>query len=300
MTKDAVIAFALLAGLALAACYNTANVVNGGLACGPNDACPDGFQCVKDGLAGQPGHCWRHGTGPDAGNQVCAVGVNGFGPFATCSGQQPIPSSTCDPICQAGCPCDRRCTIEPTTLASFQCETAPPPSTFVEVQDTCTNNANSCEPGSICISDDICPWQCFRMCRKDVDCPAGSSCSAIGPVDIRGAAVPNVWLCTPPAESCNPTGAAECAKPRAGFKCVFLAGLTGVNNTESTVCDCASLHDKRPGGSCSTQPPDDCQPGNVCVDGTCRQVCDLTVASSCSTGTRCNAIYGSTRYGYCR
>ena len=293
MTKNANIAVGLLAGLGLVACYNTTNVANGGLACGPNHACPDGFACLQ-------GHCWRNGTGPaDAGSQACAVGTGKFGPFATCSPNQPIPNSTCDPVCQAGCACDRRCMIEPNTLASFQCETAPPPASFVPVQGTCTNNANSCEPGSLCISDDVCPWQCFRMCRGDIDCPGNSRCSAIGPVDLTGTAVPDIWLCSPPAETCNPTGAAECATPRAGFKCVFLAGLTGVANTDGTVCDCASTHDKKLGSRCSMR-LDDCEPGNACIDGACRQLCDQQPGGTkCATGT-CNAIYNSTRYGYCR
>jgi hypothetical protein len=294
MTKNAGIAVGLLAGFVLVACYNTANVTNGGLVCGPDNACPDGFKCLQN-------HCWRNGTGPDAGAQACAVGSGKFGPFATCSPAQVIPDSTCDPVCQAGCACDRRCTIEPYTLASFHCETAPPPATFVPVQGTCTNNANSCEPGSLCISDDVCPWQCFRMCRKDVDCPGNSRCSAIGPVDITGEPVRNVWLCTPQTEVCSPTGAADCASPRAGFKCVFLAGLTGVANTDATVCDCATLHDKRIGAGCSAEPPDDCQPGAVCVDGVCRQVCDRQGSgASCSSGGACNPIYDSARYGYCR
>ncbi len=292
MSKNTGIMVGLLVGLGLPACYNTNNVTNGGLACGPSGACPDGFQCTA-------GRCWRKGTNPDAGSRVCAVGTGKFGPFATCSSDQPIANSTCDPVCQAGCPCERRCTIEPATLASFHCESAPPPS-MVPVQGTCTNNANSCEPGSICISDNVCPWQCLRMCRTDIDCPSDSRCSEIGPFDITGTPVPHVWLCTPPAEGCNPTGAAECTTSRAGFKCVFLAGLTGVANTDLTVCDCATMHNKKLGASCSTVPPDDCQPGSVCVDGFCRQICDQKASGSACPSGGCNPIYNSTRYGYCR
>ncbi len=299
MSKQAGIIIGSLGALALAGCFNTDDITNGGLSCGNDGACPDGFTCVKDDQSGPAGRCWRKGGREDAGGQVCTVGTGGFGPFATCSLAQPVGISTCDPVCQAGCACDRRCMIEPTTLASFRCESTAPPATLVPVQGTCTNNASACEPGSVCISDDVCPWQCFRMCRKDVDCPSDSRCSLIGPVDATRKALPNLWLCSPPIEVCNPSGAAECGAARTGFKCVFLAGLTGLGNTDSTVCDCATYHDKPVGSTCSMR-PDDCRPGSACVDGVCRQICDRQSAGTvCATGT-CNTIYNSTRYGYCQ
>jgi hypothetical protein len=311
MTKSIGISLGCFAALSLGACYNTTNVKNGGLVCGPNDACPDGFKCVKDGQAGQPGHCWRNGIGPDAAGSnplACTLGDGGtFGPFPSdkCNvvPQDQWPPGTCDPVCQSGCPCERRCVVNPDTYASFLCESAQTPSTFVPVQGTCTDTlSESCAPGSVCIADADgggCPWLCFRTCRKDIDCPANSRCSVITLDDKTSNPVPNVFLCTPPSDGCNPTGAAPCSTARAEFNCVFMAGLTGVANTDATVCDCRTTHNQALGAACSTL-PDDCQPGSVCVNGYCRQVCDRrTTASGCTSGT-CTGIYGSTSYGYCK
>lgn len=309
-----------LALLGLGGCYNTLNVKNGGLVCGPNDQCPDGFTCVKDGPSGQPGHCWKEGTGPDASsgtadatapkpdavNPLACTVANAtppFGPFSTCSPQdRVIGNSTCDPVCQAGCPCDRRCVLDPDTYASFLCEdTAQAPTSFIPVQGTCDSpNAASCVPGSVCIADDVCPWLCFKTCRKDVDCPKDSRCSVLTLVDKNNQALQDLNLCAPPIDNCNPTGSATCSAARAGFACFFLAGLTGVATTDATICDCQTTHDKSLGAECQTK-PDDCQAGTVCVDGTCRQICDRrSSAAACTSGGSCNPIYGSTVYGYCR
>jgi hypothetical protein len=316
MTKTVGIWLGLVAVVAAGGCYNTLNITNGGLVCGPNDACPEGFHCVKDS---QAGHCWKNGTGPDAGGTASdtasgttdAVGplactiANAtplFGPFPAdkCSPvDQPAPGS-CDPVCQAGCPCDRRCVLS-STYDSFQCEASPQnPSTFVDVQQTCTGSrSESCAPGSVCINDDVCPWLCFRTCRKDLDCGTNSRCSALGILDLSSNPVANVYLCTPPIESCNPSGAASCATARAELGCVFLAGLTGIATTDATVCDCRTTHTGAVGAACSTL-PDDCQPGAVCVDGTCRQICDRGASGTACPGLGvCSPIYDSTRYGYC-
>jgi hypothetical protein len=311
-----------LALLGLSGCYNTLSVANGGLVCGLDDQCPDGFRCLKDGAAGQPGHCWKNGTGPDAGGGAtdglppksdvanplaCTVAsaVPPFGPFATCSPQErAIGSSTCDPVCQAGCPCDRRCVLDEATYASFYCEdTAQAPSSFVPVQGACNSpNAASCAPGSVCISDDVCPWLCYKTCRKDVDCPKDSRCSLLTLIDQNRQPLQDLFLCTPPIDNCNPSGSASCSTARPEFACVFLAGLTGLENTDATVCDCRTFHDKKLGAACQMK-PDDCQPGAVCVDGNCRQICDKRSSgggSACPTGSGCTAIHGSTVYGYCR
>jgi hypothetical protein len=317
MTKALGFSVGLAAAAGLFGCYNTTNVKNGGLACGANDVCPDGFRCVKDGLAGQSGHCWREGTGPDAAGTVgpdtgapkadvanplaCTVASGPFGPFSPCTADPAVANSTCDPICQSGCPCRRRCVLNQDTWASFLCEsTEPDASTFVPVQGDCTNQVEACAPGAVCVYDDVCPSLCFRLCRRQEDCPTGTLCSAAAIYDKSSTEVPTVKLCTPPTQACNPTGTADCNPTRGNFKCVFLAGMTGVQNTDATVCDCASTHTKKLGATDCSMAPDDCQAGTVCVDGTCRQICDRQASGqSCASGG-CNPLYASTRYGYCR
>jgi hypothetical protein len=323
MTKTVGICFWLLAAFAAGGCYNTSKVQNGDLVCGPNHACPDGFQCIcLDGApcsktSSEAGHCWRNGTGPDAGGTgadtakpdaavplACTLvgAMPPFGPFPAdrCSPvDQPAPG-TCDPVCQAGCSCDRRCVLA-STYDRFQCEaSAQAPSSFVDVQKPCTGNlSGSCVPGSVCIADDVCPWLCFRTCRKDLDCGAGSRCSVLTVMDQNAKPVPNVSLCTPPIESCSPAGTASCVTARPEFACVFLAGMTGILTTDQAVCDCKTTHTVPVGSLCSML-PDDCQAGAVCVDGTCRQICDRQAAGTACPGAGvCNPVYNSTRFGYC-
>jgi len=211
--------------------------------------------------------------------------------------------STCDPVCQAGCPCNHRCVLDSTNFSDFACESATPTgSTFVQPLGSCTlDSVDPCAPGSLCIPDDQCASLCYKTCRQNSDCPTNSRCTRTGLLDANSAPVSNVYFCSPPIEDCNPTGTAACLTARANFNCVFLAGLTGVGNTDATTCDCVSLHTASVGSDC-TAVPDSCVPGAACVDGTCRRLCNQKgTGSPCPTSSGgCTAIYGSTRYGYCR
>jgi hypothetical protein len=320
MIKTLECALGLSALLALAGCYNTNNVKNGGLVCDTGGTCPAGFACVKDGLPGSSGHCWQNGivvdvgnTTPDAGVpkpdaapvQACAVGgaPAPYGPFATCSTNAPIPNSTCDPVCQGGCPCNHRCVLDDTTNNSFICEPSAPVggTAFVQPLGACNGaNVSLCAPGSVCINDNVCQNLCYKTCRTDQDCGASSRCTKSTIVDAANQPVQNLLFCSPPIETCNPVGTASCGAARANFNCVFLAGLTGVANTDSTVCDCSTMHTTAVGQACSSA-PDDCVPGSACVNGFCRSVCSLKASgSACPSGGGCTALYGSVNYGYCR
>jgi len=320
MIKTLDCALGLSALLALAGCYNTNNVKNGGLVCGTGGTCPAGYLCKNDGPVGSAGHCWKNGIIPDAGvpspspdtaspkadadpGQVCTSASAPFGPFATCSANQPIPNSTCDPICQGGCPCDHRCVLDEQTNTSFICEASAPAAgtTFVQPLGACNGTSTTlCAPGSVCINDDVCQNLCYKTCRTDQDCGSNSRCTASTIVDGTNQSVKNLFFCSPPIETCNPTGSAACAAARANFNCIFLAGLTGVTNTDSTVCDCSTMHYVAVGKGCSAV-PDDCVPGAACVNGTCRSLCSLkSSGSACPNGGGCSPLYGSQNYGYCR
>jgi hypothetical protein len=320
MIKTLECALGLFALLALVGCYNTNNIKNGGLVCGTGSSCPSGFACRNDGPVGSAGHCWKNGAVLDAGannpdtaglkqdaDQGSACTLAGatppFGPFATCSPNQPIPGSTCDPICQGNCPCNHRCVLDDLTNTTFICEaSAPAPgTTFVQPLGACNSpNLGLCAPGSVCINDPVCQNLCYKTCRTDQDCDANSRCTASTIVDATNQPVKNLLFCSPPVETCNPTGFASCGTPRTGFNCVFLAGLTGVANTDSTVCDCSSLHSQAVGQTCASV-PDDCKPGAVCVNGTCHLSCNQKLSGAvCTNGGGCNPIYGSQTYGYCR
>jgi hypothetical protein len=306
MTKTIGCALGLLTVFALASCYNTNSIKNGGLVCGTGRSCPSGFACVNDGPSG---HCWKNGIVLDAGvTTACTVDVakTPYGPFATCSANVPIPSSTCDPVCQAGCPCNHRCVLDDATNTSFICESSAPAAgtAFVQPLGSCNSpNLDLCAPGSVCINDDLCQNLCYRTCRTDDDCGSGSSCGASG-IQTGSTTLANLFFCSPPVEICDPTGIATCGTARANFNCVFLAGLTGIVNTDNTVCDCSTLHDKVLGQACSLL-PDDCRPGLVCVGAAgsaiCHRVCNLQGSgSACLAGGGCTPLYNSKSYGYCR
>lgn len=266
---------------ALLGCYNTSSVENGGLACSSDNKCPDGFAC-------QSGRCWKGSAGGDPGTCTAPLG-----PVTGCSADVPVGSS-CDPVCQNGCGC-RRCVLS-SDASGFVCETTAAPSSFVSPLGTC-QDADACAPGSVCIADDVCPNLCYKTCRSDSDCPFSSHCTKTGLTDASGSTlVEGVYFCSPPAESCSPLGSATCTDAKAGFNCVFLAGLTGVATTDATVCDCATLHSVKVGQACVSS-PDNCQPGAVCVNGKCHTVCSQS--TSCSNGSKCASIYSSKQYGYC-
>jgi hypothetical protein len=285
MTRFSKLAVGFLPALILVACYNTSSVENGGLVCGAGDACPDGFYCAK-------GACWKNGIGP---GDACEAP---FGPFVTCSAGQDPAGSTCDPVCQSECACGRRCVLN-STATSFLCEAAGYSQSFAEPGQTC-EDPDSCAPGSVCLGDLVCPNLCYRTCRADQDCPVGTYCTKVAIENEAHSAIGGVYLCSPPAEACDPTGPATCLAGRAGFACVFLAGLTGVAISDATVCDCASFHSEKVGAVCTSK-PDNCQPGAVCADGRCRTICSKSAgASACPSGTSCAAMYNSSQYGYCR
>jgi hypothetical protein len=294
MSRCLAIAMSLLAVWAIPACYNTSSVENGGLQCGAGNTCPDGFTCRSNG------QCWRKGTGPSAEACAPAKATAPYGPFPSCNAQA-IPNSTCDPVCQSGCPCDERCIL--TSSSTFVCEGGNVNASFIPPFGTCNEpDTNLCAPGAVCIADSAqrCPNLCYKTCRVDVDCPAKSRCTRTAIYDNGGSLVGGVYLCSPPVEACNPTGAAACNAAAAGFKCVFLAGLTGVMNTDETVCDCESMHAEAVGSACSAN-PDTCQPGAVCINEVCRTVCTLgATGTGCPSGYTCAPIYNSSRYGYCR
>ena len=316
MTKILNFALGFSALLAFVGCYNTNGIKNGGLVCGTGATCPTGFVCKNDGT---PGHCWQNGTGPSTTNSDAATAdtpavkpdadlgqgctaanaTPPYGPFSTCSTSQTLAGSTCDPVCQSGCPCNHRCILNDQTSNSFMCEATAPASgtAFIPPLGVCdSSNVGLCAPGSVCLSGSPCPNLCYKTCRTDDDCGQNSRCTA---TTITGAAN-SMFLCSPPIETCNPTGAAACGTARANFSCVFLAGLTGVANIDSAVCDCSTLHYKALGEVC-TLVPDNCKPGLACVSGTCRTVCNRsTSASACPSGGGCTQIYGSATYGYCK
>lgn len=295
----------ITAGFLLAGCYNTNGIVSGGLVCGTDRSCPDGFYC--DTTIDLRGLCYKNGMGPtsktDAGTG-CSTGALPYGPFLGCQAKAPA-NSTCDPVCQSGCPCNHRC-VTNAKASSYFCESTVQTEAFAKHMDRCNfkTAASNCTPGAICLEDTLCGNLCYRTCRVDADCPTSTRCTKaaiVGSESLTSSAEkPVVNICSPPIETCNPIGnSPSCSGSRnAGIACVLLAKLTGAPGDNETVCDCKSAHDKAIGTACSTE-LDDCAPGAVCVSGICRQLCLLGAGASCPNKQCVTPVYGSKRYGSC-
>ncbi len=286
---------ALLAPLVpmAAGCYNVDKIKNGGLACAPNYVCPDGYGCRN-------GRCYENGT--DGGSSTGSDGGAGvlcpapFGPVAGCL-RSVDPGSTCDPVCQTDCSCSERCHLN---SAKFTCK-GYSGTTYLSDYEACQAGSaatDQCKPGSICLREvdvNACGAHCYRFCRQDSDCPAGSRCN-VQITDGKTVISDKVHTCSPPAVVCSPIGSAE------GLKCAATPGFAcysfGPSDPDLTTCECAGTI--QPGQACNQ--PHSCTPGYECVGSVCKKLCLLQAAATgvgCGTG-KCVSVFGSKRFGTCQ
>ena len=230
-------------------------------------------------------------------------------PVIQCS-KNTVPTTGCDPVCQAGdCGdwCSKKCTwvaagINPrATCASI------PSATQTTPFEQCTtyfpgspDQTDDCVPGYICLppSPGALSTYCFQLCVSSADCISGTSCG-LRPLFSGGGV--SVSVCDPRGRSCattccNPLDSSGGGCPLAGdlpgaqYCYMVSPDLTQPAPAESqTVCEFSS------GGSqttCTTAR--DCMVKTTCVAGTCRQVCNATTL--CTNGT-CT-MWGK-EYGYC-
>jgi hypothetical protein len=317
---------AALAGLVVAGCY--APKIGDKLKCngmyeqGMGD-CPDGYHCESDGYchpgayvpgsAGAGGHAGAAVGGGGAGGHTsggagATAGGSGSGGSPVDAGPDvppvcintPIPSCTadtagkkCDPVCQVGCGCTQKCSVN--SAAALTCnpplaslrpkglgEGCNPASVGMDAQ------TDDCQPGLVCMMD-ACGSRCYRFCRSDADCPL-STCSRNAGGGFKVCDVQSM-TCNPVRNNGMPTNC-----PGAAQGCFIVP-----NGTDTTLCDCPGAG--KTGTQCSFSR--DCFPGLVCVDvggtgtGTCKPACSLAPgATDCGAGT-CTAIKNSVKFGYC-
>jgi hypothetical protein len=295
MTKTSLVfSFVLVATGLVAACFNTKNIQSGGLKCAPSSdpnspgVCPDGFFCGEGHL------CYRNGT---QGVALCKAGERlPFGPQACFAPDPQQITSTCDPVCQSGCSCERRCQLTGDLNGgySFDC-VAPPGPPQIEVFQACDETKDLCKPGLSCLpppGDSIgCISRCTRYCRADVDCPQDSQC--IFQIDLAGDNR-KVLICSPPAVVCDPVqnGPATVCNPLTGDACYVFSD----RSPDLTMCDCAGTI--KAGGAC--QVIHSCEPGHECVGGTCRKLCSLSAIGGCPSREVCTRYSTSTKFGICQ
>ncbi|HVU52814.1 MAG TPA: hypothetical protein VHL80_19165 [Polyangia bacterium] len=321
--RAGVFASALAAVLA-ARCYNP--VISEKLQCnktyqaGAGD-CPDGYHCGDDG------HCHKGptGAGGGAGGRAGSGGAAGGGAGghtdggagmtagASGSGGSPVDSGTdmpvacntplsgctadttgetCDPVCQAGCACHEKCSVN--TAGTLTCN-EPLALRAKGLGEGCNYaslgtaaQTDDCMPGLVCLQD-ACASRCYRFCKTDADCPL-STCSRNAGGGVKVCDVQST-TCNPVKNNGMPTGC-----PAEAQGCFLLP-----NGTDTTLCDCPGA--SPPNTLCGNSR--DCFPGLVCVDvgGTgsaiCRPACGLATSAMDCPGSTCTAIKGSKKYGYC-
>ena len=270
--------------LASANCFRPQNL-SGRYRCGDGGACPDGLQCDPSsnlcvgsigGAGGKGGEGGKGGMGGrDAGVDM-PVDRPCTGAIASC---QPSDAGLCDPVCNTGCSCLKKCSVNgngeltcnvPTTTHSPKLLEACDP-TAVSLAQT-----DDCAPGQVCIAPrgDGCSARCYQFCRTNTDCTNGASCS----IDAGA----GYSLCDVPPAQCDPVLNAAATPQFSHCSGNTFIGCYLSSSTQDTICDCQDSPPPQSTGGI-LQPctrSRDCFAGLVCYDATgrgkvCRKVCRL-------------------------
>jgi len=307
---------AVLVGTAVApGCYKP-SILDGALHCGPNNSCPDGFQCVSD-------RCHRRGVDGSASDSEVSMkpdtqseapvdtstdapdATDGCVPRTAPAGCTPQSDSTCDPVCQTRCCTSQKCSAVyngegPSANTGFRCFDSTATRRLGErcdVQGAATQNRqDNCAPGLICVEGNVGNY-CLQLCRGDGDCAeAGTRCE---PRTIELAKAANsVSVCGLAPTTCDPTLNAASAGCPANLVCYLVE--SNQSQGDKTVCEIRSGETPR-NLSCSRSR--DCLAGLTCPTsgpgaGICRPVCSRAATpDSCPPGTTCQAS-GAT-YDFC-
>jgi hypothetical protein len=269
--------------LASAGCFRP-KYLTGGYACGEDGGCPSSQVCDPSsklcvgslgGAGGKGGEGGKGGMGGrDAGVDMPADRPC-TGAIASC---QPSDAGLCDPVCNTGCSCLKKCSVNGNGELTCNVPTAGSPGLLGTCAQTAfgSTQTDNCAPGQVCVAPrgDECLLRCYQFCRTNSDCTNGASCS----IDAGSGAS----LCDVPPFPCDPVlNAAKFPQysncPGGNFVGCYLSG-----NSLDTVCDC---QDSPPDGSSGSNlqacvRSRDCFPGLVCIDPTgrgkqCRKVCRL-------------------------
>jgi hypothetical protein len=192
----------------------------------------------------------------------------------------PSDAGRCDPVCNTGCgKCYEKCSVDPVgdlTCNPLSTQGAPAGIlTLCQLAQTVssdpTTRSDNCQPGSACITHNVCGARCYQFCRKNSDCQTNASCS----IDAGG----GNSFCDVPTMNCNPVNGA--ASNPATSHCPAGSTLQSCylsSETGNTVCDCYQA------GAAKGQPcvhARDCFGGLTCTDPfgqgnkLCYKVCRL-------------------------
>jgi hypothetical protein len=259
MSRSLVVALLLAFGT-VSGCYNP-NITDGGLACGPGNACPHDFHCSN-------GRCYRAvDAGRDTGTVVCTSPP----PAALCSRD---PSGhPCNATCNSGCTCGW-CGID--SNGSIACLTGSPGMKGVgEICDA--SRTSDCALGLRCRAEACGIARCYKFCDSNADCPtAGTTCS-----------VNAGTLCSLSDPGCDAVNGTGCP---AGLACYSDGSNTQCvcPGTAAAGAPCLGGQDCIPGYACVATGPAN-QKMNTCKK-LCNTQLDCGLTGVCMT-------FGS--YGYC-
>jgi hypothetical protein len=304
-TRAAILAGATLAALSASRCYRP-NIIDGSFACGPGNACPDGFGCAADG------RCYRDPsmvtvTPPpqDAGLEakmdmkMSMVEAGGGEPICgapvmpLCQ-DEPAAGQACSPACQRGCDCGR-CNVVDGKPACV-------PAGTVKLGDVCTAGAaDNCAPGLICLLE-ACGnglARCYKHCTPTGNQCDGTACTI--PIYDSQNKDTGFLTCDVPPRACDPVAGMGCPDP--ALNCY----LTSEN---VTLCDCPRTSSPPGMNNAPCMFYSDCAEGFVCIKGIagqpeahCHFVCDVSKNGCPSNGDggvqQCIPMGAGGKFGVC-
>jgi hypothetical protein len=208
----------------------------------------------------------------------------------------------CDPYCQTGCECPKKCSVNTAGAATCNAIAGGQQRTLLQpcqVQEAGTaNQIDQCAPGLVCLADSCGSGggtgRCYQFCRNDGEC-TNAPCS----VALGG----GFKVCDVPYDDCVPLPSSA----NTGCMGAALGCYLSTSDPSKTICDCEFPPGRGQMDLCTYSR--ECHVGLVCVDvkamgfKECTPVCRLAVPNDCTVGT-CriymeNGVANAT-YGYCK
>jgi hypothetical protein len=188
---------------------------------------------------------------------------------------------SCNLVSQCGCEPAQQCGLAVLPEVTEACREPGD----VPVGTICNMLEDNCVPQAACLPL-LGRLACEQVCYGDGDCSSGPGC-------IRNIlAGMGYGLCSPPATTCDPYGAAaDCPADQA---CRVTPGL-------ALFTYCSPVGAIAAGASCVS---DNCVAGSGCyvfdmATPTCRRYCNIATADACGAGVVCQDLLGNGVLGVC-
>lgn len=266
LRRFSVLAFAVLAILAIASACGSDNTGEG------SSSCTYDMDCALGQVCSFAGQCVTASCDNCTAEQICYITPSN--PEGSCSRPECLSPEDCaegqtctNGLCQSGCASAVDCPGDQICNLANQCVDPPQPS-------TCTND-NECESGEVCTNGACVPAPATSC--EAVQCEANERCHPQTFACVRDC-VSDPTLCDA-NQVCDATTGQCSANPCPGANPEACEGATPHFNT--TLCACVGCVNNA-----------DCSGGQVCnsngtcvTAGECAQPCDPNVPGTCGGGT---------------